>query len=70
MWCLLRWHYKHSLLNGWGSTELQAQLRPLNQTFDWADEGDYADGVADMYFLGFNTPPPSSAYDMDGVGAN
>jgi hypothetical protein len=51
---ILLWHYKHSLINGWGSGELQAKLR----TFEDGEE-DY--GVAEMYSLGDHiTPPPSS----------
>ena len=58
VWCLLRWHYKHSLLNCWGSPELQRRLRPA-QTLEEADEDS---GVADMYGMGeLNTPPSSSA---------
>lgn len=62
MWGLLRWHYKHSLLNRWGSTELQAQLRPPNQTFELADENVCGVADMDMYFMGMlETPSPSSA---------
>ena len=51
---IFQWHYKHTMLNSWGSTELKSKLR----TFDFG-EGDY--GVADMYNLdGPYTPPPSS----------
>ena len=55
---LMTHHYRHTLMNCWGATQIKAQLSIL--AFTSGEQGDFESEEIDSFLYVPLTPPPSS----------